>query len=46
MFATFNMGIGMVLLVSPGSVDDVLGRGAHAAFRVGEVSTGPGVRLV
>jgi phosphoribosylformylglycinamidine cyclo-ligase len=46
MFATFNMGIGMLLLVAPGSVEDVLGRGAHAAFRVGEVSSRPGVRLV
>ena len=46
MFATFNMGIGMLLLVAPGSVEDVLGRGAHAAFRVGEVSSRPGVHLV
>ena len=46
MFATFNMGIGMLLLVSPGSVEDVLGRGAHTAFRIGEVSNRPGVRVV
>lgn len=46
MFGTFNMGIGMLLLVSPGSVEDVLGRGTHAAFRVGEVSSRPGVHLV
>lgn len=46
MFGTFNMGIGMLLVVASGSVGDLLGRGAHAAFRVGEVSTPPGVRLV
>ena len=46
MFATFNMGIGMLLLVAPGSVEDVLGRGTHTTFRVGEVSSRPGVHLV
>jgi phosphoribosylformylglycinamidine cyclo-ligase len=46
MFATFNMGIGMALLVAPGSAEEVLGRGAHAAFRIGEITKGPGVRLV
>jgi phosphoribosylformylglycinamidine cyclo-ligase len=47
MFATFNMGIGMLLLVDPGSVEDVLGRGARAAFRIGEVSSRrPGVRVL
>jgi hypothetical protein len=35
----------MVLLVAPGSVDEVLGRG-RAAFRIGEVTEGPGVRLM
>ena len=46
MFATFNMGIGMVLLVAPASVDEVLARGAGRAFRIGEVSTAAGVHLV
>ena len=46
MFATFNMGIGMVLLVAPGSVDEVLARGSGRAFRIGEVSTSAGVRLM
>jgi phosphoribosylformylglycinamidine cyclo-ligase len=46
MFATFNMGIGMLLLVASGSVEDVIGRGTHAGFRIGEVSNRPGVRVV
>ena len=46
MFGTFNMGIGMVLLVAPDAADDVIGRSSHPAFRIGEVSTGAGVRLV
>ena len=46
MFATFNMGIGMVLLVAPASVDEVLARGAGRAFRIGEVSTTAGVHLM
>jgi phosphoribosylformylglycinamidine cyclo-ligase len=46
MFATFNMGIGMFLLVAPESVEDVVDRVAHAAFRVGELAAGSGVRLV
>jgi phosphoribosylformylglycinamidine cyclo-ligase len=46
MFATFNMGIGMLLLVAPESVADVVDRVAHAAFRIGEIAAGSGVRLV
>ncbi len=46
MFATFNMGIGMALLVAPGSVEEVLARGSDRAFGIGEVSTPSGVRLV
>ena len=46
MFATFNMGIGMVLLVAPEVADDVIARSAHPAFRIGEVSTSSGVRLM
>ena len=46
MFATFNMGIGMVLLVAHEAVEAVLTRSSHPAFRIGEVSTPSGVRLV
>jgi phosphoribosylformylglycinamidine cyclo-ligase len=46
MFATFNMGIGMVLVVAPDQAPQVLGRSSHEAFRIGEVSAVPGVRLV
>ncbi|MGI8616802.1 MAG: phosphoribosylformylglycinamidine cyclo-ligase [Actinomycetota bacterium] len=46
MFATFNMGIGMALLVAPGSVEEVLARGSGRAVRIGEVSSPSGVRLV
>jgi phosphoribosylformylglycinamidine cyclo-ligase len=46
MFATFNMGIGMLLLVAPESADEVVDRVAQAAFRIGEVSAGSGVHLV
>jgi phosphoribosylformylglycinamidine cyclo-ligase len=46
MFGTFNMGIGMVFLVAPGAAEEVLASSSHPAFRIGEVSTGSGVRLV
>jgi phosphoribosylformylglycinamidine cyclo-ligase len=46
MFDTFNMGIGMVLLVGPEVAEDVLARSGHPAFRIGEVSASPGVRLM
>jgi phosphoribosylformylglycinamidine cyclo-ligase len=48
MFRTFNMGLGMVLIVAEGAVDDALGaiRSAGAdAVPVGRVVTGEGVRL-
>jgi phosphoribosylformylglycinamidine cyclo-ligase len=45
MFATFNMGIGMVLVVAPDQAQEVLGRSAHEAFRIGEVTARPGVRV-
>ena len=45
MFATFNMGIGFVLVVPPGSVEDVLARSGPQAYRLGEVTTGQGIRL-
>jgi len=34
------------LIVAPDAVPDVLARSAHGAFRIGEVSSGSGVRLV
>jgi phosphoribosylformylglycinamidine cyclo-ligase len=44
MLATFNMGIGMVLVVGPGDVDDVLTR-AGGSTRIGDVVPGSGVRI-
>jgi phosphoribosylformylglycinamidine cyclo-ligase len=46
MFATFNMGVGMLLLVAPEAVEDVRARSGHGAFRIGEVSGPSGVHLV
>ncbi|XP_010544984.1 PREDICTED: phosphoribosylformylglycinamidine cyclo-ligase, chloroplastic [Tarenaya hassleriana] len=43
---TFNMGIGMVMVVSPEAADRILGeagRGAYVAHRIGEVMDGEGV---
>jgi len=46
MFATFNMGIGMVLLVGADDAERVLaGRGPHDAFRIGRVVEGAGVHV-
>jgi phosphoribosylformylglycinamidine cyclo-ligase len=48
MRATFNLGLGMVLVVPPSRAEQVLRRaeGAGApAFRVGRVAPGPGVRF-
>ena len=45
LFATFNMGIGMVLVVSPQQVDDILERLAGRAWRIGRVVSGSGLRL-
>jgi phosphoribosylformylglycinamidine cyclo-ligase len=44
MLATFNMGIGMVLVVGPAEVDDVLTR-AGGSTRIGDVVPGSGVRI-
>jgi phosphoribosylformylglycinamidine cyclo-ligase len=46
MFATFNMGIGMVLVVAPDQAPEVLRRNAHEAFPMGEVMARSGVRVV
>lgn len=48
MFATFNMGVGMVLVASRNNVDQVIGRAADAgvqAFGIGRVSAGTGLSL-
>jgi phosphoribosylformylglycinamidine cyclo-ligase len=44
MLATFNMGIGMVLVVGPDEVDDVLSS-AGGSTRIGDVVPGSGVRI-
>ena len=44
MFSTFNMGVGMVLLVAPDDLDDVMRR-APQAVRIGQVIAGAGVRI-
>jgi phosphoribosylformylglycinamidine cyclo-ligase len=45
MFATFNMGLGMVLLVHPQDAGEVLQRNPGRAFAVGSVVSGTGVRI-
>lgn len=40
---TFNMGIGMVLVVSPDAAPRILDDGATTAYRIGEVVNGEGV---
>ena len=46
MFATFNMGLGMVLVVGPGDAERVIARaGPDSAFRIGRVVAGSGVRI-
>jgi phosphoribosylformylglycinamidine cyclo-ligase len=46
LLATFNMGVGMLLVVEADAAPDVLGRSAHEAYRIGEVTTGSGVVVV
>jgi len=46
MLATFNMGIGMMLVVPPDRAAEVLARSTHEAFRIGRVAAEPGVRVV
>jgi len=45
MFATFNMGVGMVLVVDPDDAERVLDRAGETAFRIGRVVGGAGVRI-
>ena len=45
MFTTFNMGIGMVLVVHPQDAEEVLHRTEGRASRVGSVTAGSGVRM-
>ena len=46
MFATFNMGVGMLLVVAPEAIEDVLSRSGHGASRIGEITRPSGVRLM
>jgi phosphoribosylformylglycinamidine cyclo-ligase len=45
MFRTFNMGVGMVLVVEPQDVEEILRRSEDRAFAIGEVRAGAGVDL-
>jgi phosphoribosylformylglycinamidine cyclo-ligase len=45
MFATFNMGVGMVLVVPTEKADAVLDVAGHPAYRIGAVTAGSGLRL-
>jgi phosphoribosylformylglycinamidine cyclo-ligase len=45
-FATFNMGVGMVLVVGREDADQVLERIPGRSFRIGEVVRGAGLRIV
>ena len=40
MFSTFNMGVGMVLVVDPEHVEEILRRSQDRAFVIGEVRGG------
>ena len=45
MFRTFNMGVGMIIVVPRSDVDKILGLGI-GAFELGEIVQGSGVELV
>ncbi|HEX7248186.1 MAG TPA: phosphoribosylformylglycinamidine cyclo-ligase, partial [Actinomycetota bacterium] len=46
MFSTFNMGLGMVLVVDPAEAEHVItSAAAETAFRIGRVINGSGVRI-
>ena len=46
MVSTFNMGVGMVLVVDPEAVEEILRRSGGRAFVLGAVRAGTGVDLV
>jgi phosphoribosylformylglycinamidine cyclo-ligase len=46
LFGTFNMGVGMALVVAPGDAEAVLDRTRGRSFRIGTVQRGAGVRIV
>jgi phosphoribosylformylglycinamidine cyclo-ligase len=46
MFSTFNLGVGMVLVVDPEHVEEILRRSQDRSFVIGEVRVGAGVDLV
>jgi len=45
MFATFNMGVGMVLVADAEEAEEILRRNADRAFPIGEVVAGAGVAI-
>jgi phosphoribosylformylglycinamidine cyclo-ligase len=45
MIGTFNMGLGMILVVPAGAADEVLARGRSRAYRVGVVTRRAGLRI-
>ena len=46
LYSTFNMGVGMVLIVDPEHVEEILRRSQDRSFVIGEVRAGGGVELV
>ena len=46
MFEVFNMGVGFVLVVAQGRVEELVERAAGALRRIGEVTEGAGVEIV
>jgi phosphoribosylformylglycinamidine cyclo-ligase len=46
LFGTFNMGVGMALVVASGDAEAVLDRTRGRSFRIGTVDRGAGVRIV
>ncbi len=45
MFRTFNMGVGMVIVVAPQDAEAVLAAGV-GAFRLGDIAEGDGVQML
>jgi phosphoribosylformylglycinamidine cyclo-ligase len=45
LFATFNMGVGMLLVADPGDADAIVASATHDAYRIGRVVSGEGVRI-